>query len=157
MAKELSGEHPWIRQEWESPPAYDAFRAYQRIRNATQVAREIGKSRSLVTKWCAENMWVERVRHMDNHVAAAEVDDYASELAKVKTKHMALSDKLLDHLDTLLNGYIARGTEPPMRWTQALVAATKAQESALKLRPMNMEQAERLESLRRRLEEIVEG
>jgi hypothetical protein len=157
MAKELSGEHPWIRQEWESQPAYDAFRAYQRLRNSNLVCEEIGKSRSLVTKWCAENLWVERVRHMDNHVATSEVDSYAEELARVKNKHMTLADKLLDHLETLLNGFIARGVDPSVRWTQAFIAATKAQEVALKMRPMEANQTARLEDLQRRLAEIVEG
>lgn len=157
MAKELSGEHPWIRQEWESPQAYDAFRAYQRTRNVTTVAEEIGKSRSLVTKWSADHRWVERVRHMDNHVATTEVDSYAEELARVKNKHMTLADKLLDHLETLLNGFISRGVDPSVRWTQAFVAATKAQEVALKMRPMDVAQSSRLEELQRRIAEIVEG
>lgn len=157
MAKELSGEHPWVRQEWESPPAYDAFRAYQRTRNVTAVAEEIGKSMSLVTKWSADHRWIERVRHMDNHVATSEVDGHAEDFARVKNKHMALADKLLDHLDTLLNGFIARGHDPSVRWTQAFIAATKAQEAALKLRPLDVAQSGRLEAIQRRIAEIVEG
>ena len=157
MARELSDEHPWIRQEWESIQAYDAFRTYQRLRDLQACADDLGKSLSLMRKWSAENRWVERCRHMDNHVATKEVDDYAGELAKVKSRHMAIADKLLDHLDTLLNGFMARGVEPSVRWTQAFIAATKAQEVALKMRPLDQAQSARLDELRRRLEEIVEA
>lgn len=158
MAKELNPDiHPWMRQDWESQPAWDAFRAYQRLRNTSLVAPDIDKSYSTVAKWCADHLWVERVRHMDNHVATAEVDSYAEELAAVKNKHMQLSDKLMDHLDTLLNGYVKRGTEPSVRWTQAFVAVTKAQVDALKLRPLDAGQTQRLESVVSRLQEVLEG
>lgn len=154
---DLTSQPVWVRQPWESEPAYTAFRAYQRLRNLEKVANELGKNIAHIRGWSASHLWRVRITAMDNHVATAEVDSYAEELAKVKNRHMQLTDKLLDHLNWLLDQYIAKRAEVSVRWTQAFVAATKAQEAALKLRPMDMAQASRLDDLKRQLQAIVEG
>lgn len=158
MADDITPEsRPWMRQEGESEPAWEAFRVYMRTREVTETARQLSKARSTVQKWSDRYDWPERIRAMDNHVQTAEVDSYADELAAVRNRHMRITDKLLDHLDHLLDKMIARGLDPSVRWTQAFVAATKAQEAALKMRPMDVAQSMRLESLAERLAHALEG
>lgn len=157
MSKPKEVLHPWMRQEGESTPAYEAFRSYLRLRNVGKVCEDLGKSISLIGKWCAEKDWVERTRAYDNHVASAEVDQFAEELAKVRNRHLVLTEKLLDHLDTRLDQMIAANTDPTVRWTQAFVAATKAQIDAVRLREANTPTSDKLEAVLGKVAELVEA
>lgn len=154
---DFEGPYVWSRQEWETTPAWEAFREYQRLRNTTKVGESLGKADSLIRKWSGEHLWIWRVKEMDNHIQNASVDDHVEELAAVKRRHMAITDKLLDHLDKLLDQFIERKSDVSVRWTNAFIAATKAQEAALRLRPIDIAQAGKLDRIRQQLEEVLEG
>lgn len=148
-------QYPWMRQDGETNPSYEAFRAYMRLRSTTKVAEELEKSITLVTGWCTRHRWVERMAAYDSHIARAETDDYAGELAKVRTRHVELTDKLLDHLDRRLDAMISMDVDPTVRWTQAFIAATKAQIQAVTLREQNREHS-LLDTVLRKLEQVEE-
>lgn len=154
MAEE---QHPWTRRDNESTPAYEAFRSYMRLRNITHVAPDVGKQLSVIKKWSAQHGWVERMRAYDSYMVEAQVESIADEMAKVRNKHMAITDKLLDHLDRILDDLIEARRTPGMTWTNAFIAATKAQEAAMKLRPADNTQVERVEAVLKKMAVVFEG
>lgn len=134
--------YPWTRREDETTPAYEAFRAYLNMggsRSTANVARELGKTKTVMDRWSSMHAWVERARAYDSYLMTAETDGHAEELARVRNRHMALADKLLDHLDNRLDDFIENNQDPSVRWTQAFSAGTKAQESATRLREQGKE------------------
>ncbi len=55
---------PWERLRDESAPAFEAFVIYRDMgpeRSLAKVARQLGKSTTLVEKWSARDHWVNRV------------------------------------------------------------------------------------------------
>lgn len=150
--------YPWVRQEGESPEAYQAFRQYLNTpgkRSLKTLAEELGKSLRLVNNWSADNAWQARILAYDQHMDSAATDGHADEMRRVRSRHIELSERLLNLLDSRLDDFERTRTDPTVRWTQAFVAATKAQESALKMRddsPLSgqleraLELLERLES-----------
>lgn len=127
-------EYPWLRRDGESPEAYDAFRRYLHMgpnRALRALAEDVGKSQAIVNRWSARDKWQDRVLAYDRHMELAQTDGHADELARLRTRHMEISDKLLDHLDRRLDTFIVSNVDPTVRWTQAFVAAVKAQEAAV--------------------------
>lgn len=138
------GQQPysWTRREDETTPAYEAFRAYLNLggkRSLLNVAQELSKSEQMLKRWSAQYSWVERARAYDSYLMVAETDGHAEELARVRNRHMALADKLLDHLDRRLDDFIEHNQDPSVRWTQAFSAGTKAQESATRMKEQSKE------------------
>lgn len=141
------GGHAWTRRDDESTPAYGAFRTYLTQgadRSTANTAREVGKSKTQMDKWSALYGWVERARAYDSYLMTVETDHHAEkmahiragraeELARIRTRHTALADKLLDHLDKRLDSFIELNRDPSSGWTQAFSAGTKAQESATRM------------------------
>lgn len=121
----------WLRREDESNPAYEAFRVYMKLRSTTKVAEELGKSTTLITRWCTANDWVSRIADYDSYVATADTDGIAHALAETRDKNLALMDKLRGLLDMRLDDFIAKRDDPTIRWTQACVAMTKIEANAL--------------------------
>lgn len=59
---------PWERLSGESAPAFAAFVRYRDLgpeRSLAKVARELGKSTTLVERWSARDHWVARVEAWD--------------------------------------------------------------------------------------------
>lgn len=138
------GQQPysWTRREDETTPAYEAFRAYLNLggkRSLLNVAQELSKSEQMLKRWSAQYSWVERARAYDSYLMVAETDGHAEELARVRNRHMALADKLLDHLDRRLDDFIEHNRDPSSGWTQAFSAGTKAQESATRMKEQGKE------------------
>jgi hypothetical protein len=127
----MSEEHIWQRRDTESNPAYEAFRAYMRIRSCSKVSQELGKSTTLITRWSSEHDWVERVTAYDRHLALAETDGMVHALAETRDKNLALMDKLRGLLDSRLDDFIENRQDPTIRWTQACVAMTKIEANSL--------------------------
>lgn len=124
-------EQIWTRRDNESNPAYEAFRTYMTLRSTTKVATELGKSLTLITRWCADHSWVERVTAYDRYVATADTDGMVHALAEVRDKNLALMDKLRTLLDSRLDDFIEHKQDPTIRWTQACVAMTKIEANSL--------------------------
>lgn len=121
----------WTRRDTETSPAYEAFRTYMSLRSTTKVAEELGKSLTLVTRWCAEHSWVERVTEYDRYIVTADTDGLVHALAETRDKNLALMDKLRGLLDSRLDEFIAQRQDPTIRWTQACVAMTKIEANSL--------------------------
>jgi hypothetical protein len=129
--------YPWVRQSGESSEAYDAFRKYLYMgerRSLRTLAANLKKSERLINNWSASNGWQARLLAYDQHMETAATDGHADEMRRVRTRHIELSERLLALLDDRLSDFERTRTDPTVRWTQAFVAATKAQESALKMR-----------------------
>lgn len=59
---------PWEQQPDESPEAFEAFRVYRDLgeaRSHLKVCDEIGKARSLISRWSADHDWVARAAAWD--------------------------------------------------------------------------------------------
>lgn len=64
-------DKPWERQKGESAQAFEAFSTYLGMgaeRSTRAVARQCGKSVSLIQRWSREKEWQERVRAYDNEL-----------------------------------------------------------------------------------------
>ncbi len=62
----------WDRQRYESSKAFAAFSSYLDLgpsRSSERVAKEYGKSRALIQRWCTRYHWVERARAYDDRNA----------------------------------------------------------------------------------------
>lgn len=132
----MSELHPWVRRDDEGARPFQAFRTYMNLgtsRSIRKAAEIEGKSTTQLEDWSAKHEWVERARAYDQYVATAEVDGYADQLASVRSRHMAIADKLLSRLDENLD-LLKPGQDPSMRWTQAFTAAAKVHRDALEMR-----------------------
>jgi hypothetical protein len=76
---------PWTRQKGESQEAFYAFEVYldqEHPRGYSRVVSELGKSRTLITRWAGRWAWVERARMWDVHkqeeIRRAQVKDAVS-------------------------------------------------------------------------------
>lgn len=138
MPREKS--RPWLRQENESDPAYEAFRVYlnlgakRTLRLVCSAETGVGKSWQLISRWSGEHDWVERCRAFDVAIAEAETDGLVSQVAVSRDANLALMDKLRGLLDSRLNTFIETKQDPTIRWTQACVAMTKIEANALMLK-----------------------
>lgn len=129
-------KHPWTIRPGESSRSYQAFRTYMLMGTSRSVAKAAeveGKSTTLLENWCADHKWVERCKAYDAYILTAEVDGFAEQVASVRSKHMEITDTLLDHLAANLR-LLKPGQDPSMRWTQALAVALKGQQQAIQLR-----------------------
>jgi hypothetical protein len=124
-------EQTWTRRDRETNPAYEAFRTYLKLRSATKVATELGKSLTLITRWSAEHEWISRAADYDSYVMTADTDGMVHALAETRDKNLALMDKLRGLLDSRLDDFIARRDDPTIRWTQACIAMTKIEANSL--------------------------
>lgn len=122
--------YPWTRRERESSSAYADFQAYLHLgakRTLSRTAEVVGKSQPFMEELSQRNDWAARGRAYDSYLLKAEMDGHGEELARVRNRHLQLADKLLDHLNDRLDHFIRTKDDPSIRWTQAFVAATKAQ------------------------------
>lgn len=136
MAEETGGTHPWTQRKGETARAYQAFRTYMQLGTARSIVRAAeaeGKSDTLLENWSASNKWVERCAAYDSYVLEAEVDGFADDMASVRSRHMRLTDMLLDRLEDNLKR-LPPGADPSIRWTTAFSAGVKAHKDALSLR-----------------------
>lgn len=162
----MSDKRAWERRDGkdgrgdaESNPAYDAFRAYMRVRSTTKVAEELGKSLTLITRWCSEHDWVERITEYDSYLANADVDGEVNRLGQSRDKVLDLMDKLTRLLDMVLDDHMARREPPTVRWSQAANIAAQVQRNFLLLKSdqKSSESVVRVEKLVERIEALAAG
>ena len=152
----MSDERVWQRRDSESNPAYEAFRTYMKLRSTTKVAAELGKSVTLITRWCGEHDWVERITAYDRYIATADTDGMVHALAESRDKNLALMDKLRTHLSDRLDDFIQRREDPTVRWTNALAAMAKVEQNFLMLKD-DVKSAEKLDSVMELIKKIEEN
>jgi len=155
----VSEKRPWERRDNESNPAYEAFRAYMRIRSTPKVGVELGKSTVLITRWSAEHDWVARVTAYDSYLANAQVDGEANRLGQSRDKVLDLMDKLTGLLDIVLDDHITKREPPTVRWSQAANIAAQVQRNFLLLKSdqKSSDAVIRVEKLVERIEAMAAG
>lgn len=63
MSKKSTNAKPWERQDTETPKQFEAFKVYRDMgeeRSLSKVAKQLGKSTQLLSRWSSANSWVER-------------------------------------------------------------------------------------------------
>lgn len=127
-----------------------------RLGTCDKVAKDLGKSLTLITGWSSKHDWVERMRAYDRYTAAAETDGMLHVLAEMRDKNIALAHKLRDHLSDRLDHFILTKADPTMRWVQAVNALAKLESNALLMNRDDKKTDERVEKLERLLERLAE-
>ncbi len=101
-------DKPWERQKGESAQAYEAFSTYLNMgaeRSTRAVARELGKSASLIQRWSREKEWQERVRAYENDLEREARKKAIADRKAMTERHigiaMQLQKKALEALGSL--------------------------------------------------------
>lgn len=155
MASEV--DYVWTRREGEPSRAFEAFGAYLRLGpgRTLRKAVEADGARTTVSvfeDWSSRHKWVSRCEAYDRFIARAETDGLVSQIATVRERHIEVADKLINHLDSRLDEYIAKRQDPSMRWITAFQVAAKVQTGAFALRDVDRStelQEQALELLKR--------
>lgn len=87
----------WERQEGESEAAWKAFLAFRDMegkRTVTAVAKELSKSRQLITRWKATWNWDERVRAFDNDLQKQAHAEAVKGLQEMNKRHTNIAVKM---------------------------------------------------------------
>lgn len=138
MGDETEIDYIWTQREEETTRAYQAFRVYLRLgpgRSLRKAAEAEGKtSDSQYMQWSSQHSWQERTRAYDMHMARAETDGMTSQIANVRDRHIEVADKLINHLDSRLDDYVAKRQDPSIRWIQAFATAAKVHAQAFAMR-----------------------
>lgn len=127
-----------------------------KLRSTTKVAEELGKSTTLITRWCTEHEWVSRITAYDRYIATADTDGMVHALAESRDKNLALMDKLRSHLSNRLDDFISRREDPTVRWTNALTAMAKVEQNFLMLKD-DVKSAEKLDNVMELMKKIEEN
>lgn len=127
---------PWDRQQGETSKAYAAFITYRdqgEDRSAQRVADELGKSRTLIQRWCTDWNWIDRAAAWDSMPSRKTEEAYAEMAADIAAQHRALSDKLMARLSQNLD-LLPEGADPTIRWSTAQAAAHRSHSFAVDLK-----------------------
>lgn len=82
---------PWDRQPRETDKAYEAFRAYLELgpaRSTANVARALGKSKTLTDRWCSRWQWVRRAAAWTDQESRTKTDAHMDEIER-RTRRQA--------------------------------------------------------------------
>lgn len=104
----MSERHAWDRHPSESPPAFEAFALYRDMglsRSAGKVAKQLGKSTTIIERWCTGHSWVARAAVWDeelDRVAQAEAQQAIRDMSKRHAQlAVAMQTKAAQALQTL--------------------------------------------------------
>jgi hypothetical protein len=99
-------KEPWGRQEAESAPAHEAFLVYRDMpageRSVVKVGQKLGKSRSLMERWCSYWQWVRRVHAWDAYLMEARDEAAIDEARRWKENIKLSTDAHLKEIDRQL-------------------------------------------------------
>ena len=156
----MADDYVWTRRDDETPVAYEAFREYLNQgpkRSAAAVGEALGKSTTLMERWCAAHDWRARVLAHDQFMASAATDGLASQMASARDDNLELAGTLRTHLTNQLTTAMQQGEDPSVRWSQALAAMVRLEEHAFRLKddPKVSALRDRAKDLVRRLEETA--
>ena len=102
---------PWERQDGETSKQFQAFVIYRDLaeeRSLSKVAKQLGKSTQLMSRWSAANNWVERCAAFDREQDRIARQEQIKEIKKMRKRHantgalmVSIADKgLRNMLDT---------------------------------------------------------
>lgn len=152
--------YPWTRREGETPKGYEAFKLYLfqgKDRSLQKVHDETKIATGLIGRWSREHAWVARTAAYDTYKVTAQVDGEVDDLVRVRSKHLNVAEKLLDHLMDNMRMW-KPGYDPSLRWTTAFTAAAKVQQTALTLRETTSKtDEEAIEKIMAVMEKRAEG
>lgn len=88
---------PWERQKGENSKRYEAFCIYRDMhpRSLYKVAEELGKSRTLITRWSGEDKWVDRAASWDDEQDRIARQAQLDEIKKMRKRHADLANAML--------------------------------------------------------------
>ena len=98
---------PWERQQGESSPAFQAWVAYRDMgddRSHAKVARQLGKSSALVSRWASAKGWHQRILAWERHLDRQRVVEAARERREMRARHAQLGVALLTKVVERLAG-----------------------------------------------------
>ncbi len=81
---------PWARRDKESDPAWQAFALYRDMgpeRSCGKVAKALGKSTTLIERWCSTYSWVERAVGWDAHQDRVKREAQLAEVEAMGRRH----------------------------------------------------------------------
>ena len=149
---------PWDRQPGESSPAYQAFRTYIDMgadRSTADVARELGKSKTLTDRWCSQWSWVERARQWDSIPARKTEQAYEDMAREIAEQHRRVATKLLNRLEVGMD-QLPEGKVPSQTWTLAHGAARQGHQFATELsKPADTRKTEITEAIENLLNKLA--
>lgn len=94
MANKVTVEIPWERQQGESSQAYEAFQKYRDMggkRTQTAVAKELGKSVTLINRWAAKYGWKSRALSYDNYLEKEALREATKQARSMRARHIKLA------------------------------------------------------------------
>ena len=98
-------ERAWERQPNESAQAYEAFSIYLEQgadRSQREVAKKLGKSLTLISRWASKYEWVERCRQYDNHLAEEARKKAVKDIQAMNKRHITAAINLMSVATTAL-------------------------------------------------------
>jgi hypothetical protein len=98
-AREAAPENAWDRLPEETDPAFRAFRCYLLLggeRSTARVARELGKSKTLMDRWSSKHRWVARAQAFDAEAAKRVDESTLDELAERARRQAELTVSALE-------------------------------------------------------------
>lgn len=131
----------WERQKPESAPAWEAFKLYRDIgdsRTCDKVAKQLGKSNTIIERWCTGYKWVERIRAWEHNL---DVEGNAAAIEAVK--------EMRTRQISLASGFMAVAGEE----LKKLLALVKRKSHVM----LNADQIVRMADFATRLERLNRG
>lgn len=106
---------PWERQNGETPKAFDAFVIFRGLnpqeRNGKIVAKQLGKSYSLMQMWSAKYGWVKRAaawdEEQDRIKREAEQRAQIEAIKEMRKRHTKVAVKMIDKAESAIDSLLA--------------------------------------------------
>lgn len=89
---------PWERQDGETPKQFEAFVVYRDLaeeRSLSKVAKELGKSTQLMSRWSASNNWVERCAEWDREQDRIARQQQVKDIKKMRKRHADVASSMI--------------------------------------------------------------
>lgn len=96
---------PWEQQKGESSEAFEAFTVYLQMgskRSTAKVGRKLGKTKTLMDRWCSQWEWAERVRAYNNDLARQEHAEAVEELKESRKRQRRIGRAMLKKAEEAL-------------------------------------------------------
>ena len=127
----------WERQPAESSKAFAAFCVYRdmarQCRSQREVARQIGKSFALVSRWAGQWDWTKRVTGWDDECDRVARAARLAEVERIKREDVQNADAMLGAVRAVMARAAANLGRDPRALARWVVVATKMRRDALGL------------------------